>query len=267
VPAGERSPEVAVLTELAKRADLVLANLEGVPADSPPDPANAFDLRFPVERLPILRRAGLTVVGWANNHVADAGLAAIAGGRRALEAADLGVTGAGRDLAEALRPWRAQTTGVRLAVFAACLAGAPAATASAPGVVCLPDHAANLGRAMLEARARREVVLLLLHGGDEYRSAVNEEQGRWARWAVDHGASVVAGSGPHVWQRREFHRGAVVAHSLGNSLCPPRWQGAGSGGWWLLTLDAAGRILHQQTIPAKGPPEANNQAAPTAPGR
>ena len=49
-------------------ADLALANLEGVCSGQPASANQTDDFRFPRERLEILKRAGVTAVGMANNH-------------------------------------------------------------------------------------------------------------------------------------------------------------------------------------------------------
>jgi poly-gamma-glutamate capsule biosynthesis protein CapA/YwtB (metallophosphatase superfamily) len=248
---GDTGKGLADLTNLCREADLGLANLEGIPSGGQPDQAPKFDFRFPAERLLELRRAGIRVVNLANNHAADAGMAGMLEGRAAVENAGIGAVGAGGNLAEAVRPWRGEVKGVRLAVFGVSVVEAPAAGAGRPGVLRLPDHAGVFGPALLAARGNGAVVVVLVHWGDEHVTEPNDEQREWTHWLVGNGASVVAGSGPHVVQKTEMHGGAAIAYSLGNAVYPSALRGRGSGFIWSLAIDAHGAVVSagRQAVP------------------
>jgi hypothetical protein len=210
-------------------AGLFLANLEGVPSMKTPDHAPRYDFRFPPERLTWLKEKGVDAVSLANNHAGDAGRAGLAEALLALHQVGIAVCGAGMNAAEACRPWKTERSGVRVAVFGVCLIDSMAATDHLPGVAKLPEHAALLDREIGSAKAAGETVIVMVHGGDEYHQAVNDEQRQWARWLVNRGANLVAGSHPHVIQRTESYGGAVIAHSLGNAVYPKALKGADSG--------------------------------------
>lgn len=210
-------------------AGLFLANLEGVPSMMSPDAVPRYDFRFPAERLAWLKDQGIDAVSLANNHAGDAGRAGLTDGLSALRRAGIGVCGAGANAAGACRPWRTHCNGVRIAVFGVCLVDAMAATDNLPGVAKLPEHAALLDAELREARHSGETIVVMLHGGDEYRKEVNDEQRQWARWLVNRGAKLIAGAHPHVVQREERYGGAVITHSLGNAVYPKALRGADSG--------------------------------------
>lgn len=212
-------------------ADLFLANLESVPTREPATGRATYDFRFPPERLRWLAERGVDGVSMANNHAGDAGPEGLRSALKALGEAGIGCFGAGRNAEEACRPW------VREGVACFGVAIVPAMVAGeGPGVASLPEHRRDLEREMAAARARGESIVVLVHGGDEYRTEINEEPRRWARWLVARGAVLVAGSGPHVVQREERHGGAVIAHSLGNAVFPKKLKGADGGriGEWHL---------------------------------
>ncbi len=223
-------------------AGLFLANLEGVPSMKPPDHAPRFDFRFPPERLAWLREKGIDAVSLANNHAGDAGQAGLMEGLLALRQAGIGVFGAGRNATEACRPWRTECDGVRIAVFGVCLIDALTANDKQPGVACLPDHASLMETEIRNAKSTGEIVIVLVHGGDEHHPAVNAGQRSWARWLVKRGANVIAGAHPHVVQRGEWHGGAAVVHSLGNAVYPKALKGADSGGIRTFRLAADGGV-------------------------
>ena len=123
----------------------------------------------------------------------------------------------------------AEVDGETVAVFGVCTVDGMIAGPDMPGIAHLPTHGRRLEEAMREAQVKGAEVVVLMHGGDEYRNEVNDSQRRWARWMVRRGARVVAGAHPHVMQRCETHGGAVIAHSLGNAVYPARLGDAGSG--------------------------------------
>jgi hypothetical protein len=210
-------------------AGLFLANLEGVPLMKTPDHAPRYDFRFPPERLTWLKEKGVDAVSLSNNHAGDAGREGLAEALLALRQAGIAVCGAGMNAAEACRPWKTERNGVSIAIFGVCLIDSLVATDDLPGVAKLPEHAASLDLGIRSAKAARETVIVMVHGGDEYHQAVNDEQRQWARWLVNRGANLIAGSHPHVIQRTESYGGAVIAHSLGNAVYPKSLKGADSG--------------------------------------
>lgn len=210
-------------------ADLFLANLEGVPSLLEPGQEPRYDFRFPPARLAYLREHRLDAVSLANNHALDAGRAGLVEGLESLESATLPSFGAGADEAAACRPWRVERKGVKLAVFGVSLLPGDEAGADTAGVATLPNHQSLLSREFSEARRRGERIVVLVHGGDEYRSELNDDQRRWSRWLVASGAAIVAGAHPHVVQREERHGGATVLFSLGNAVYPKELKGADSG--------------------------------------
>lgn len=209
--------------------NVFLANLEGVPSMRHPEIPPRYDFRFPKERLAWLREMGVDAVSMANNHAGDAGRHGLLEGIRAVREAGIGLCGAGKDEMEACQPWHIDINGVRVAVFGVSLVDALVADENSPGVAHLPTHEKLMDQQIRRSKADGNQVIVMVHGGDEYRTEVNEEQRRWARWLVARGADVVAGAHPHVVQRSEVHGGATIIHSLGNAVHPTRLSGAASG--------------------------------------
>ncbi|MES2996658.1 MAG: CapA family protein [Verrucomicrobiota bacterium] len=212
-----------------QEADWFVANLEGIPASNDPPRKPRYDFRFPAERIGMLRGAKVDAVSLANNHAGDAGAVGLLEGLALLEKAGIGVFGAGKNSTAACTPWISERTGTRVACFGVSIVDSLAATTGSPGVAKLPEHANLLDAAMAAARSRGERIVVLLHGGDEYRKTVNRDQLRWSRWLARRGASIIAGAHPHVLQPSEIHAGTRVAHSLGNAVYPQALKGADSG--------------------------------------
>jgi poly-gamma-glutamate synthesis protein (capsule biosynthesis protein) len=218
-------------------SDLFLVNLEGVPSMRQPDKPPRHDFRFPHERLGWLRGRGVDAVSLSNNHAGDAGRDGLLEGMTAIQAAGLGWFGAGTNCAEACRPWMTEVRGQRLAVLGVCIVDGMIAGPDLPGIAHLPAHQRQIEESMHEARASGALVVVLMHGGDEYRSEINDAQRHWARWLVRRGARVVAGAHPHVVQKSEIHGGARIFHSLGNAVYPVALGSAGSGTVWEVWIE------------------------------
>lgn len=209
--------------------DCFVVNLEGIPSLSPPSGKLRYDFRFHPERLGWLKERGVDAVSLANNHACDAGPDGLIEGMAALEKSGIASFGAGKNEAEACRPWRVERNGIKIAVFGISYFETSAAGPDHPGVAVLPLHESILEQEFQMARAAGEQVVVMVHGGTEYDHRVNDDQRRWARWLVANGVSLIVGSHPHVTQREETHGGAVILHSLGNGVYPKNLKGADSG--------------------------------------
>ncbi len=210
-------------------ASLFLANLEGVPSLKNPDRKPQFDFRFPPERLAWLKNRGLDAVSLANNHAGDAGLQGLQEGIQAIQEVGLAVFGAGANESAACEPWQTEVEGHRVAVFGVCLVASLIASPQKPGVAHLPTHAPLLEARLRKAKAAGETIIVIVHGGNEYRREVNATQRKWTRWLVRHGARLIVGAHSHVTQKSETHGGATITHSLGNATYPNHLKGADSG--------------------------------------
>jgi poly-gamma-glutamate capsule biosynthesis protein CapA/YwtB (metallophosphatase superfamily) len=202
-----------------RAADLTALNYEGTLATTGSSKCGAspgptcFAFRAPPRNAAALRRAGVDLANLANNHAFDYGAVAMGQTVRALHRRGIGVTGRPGEV------WRATVRGVRVAAL-----GFASYAWSNP--------IADLGvtRARVRAAARgADVVLVFLHGGAEGADRVRvprgtetylgEDRGNlrgFAHAAVDAGADLVLGSGPHVLRGIERYHGRLIAYSLGN---------------------------------------------------
>lgn len=210
-------------------ADLFFVNLEGIPTVARREEVAGYDFRFPAGRLEWLKERGVDAVSLANNHSMDGGREGLLKGMDLLAGAGIGSFGAGKDERHACRPLCIERGGVPMAVFGVSYFQEGLAGEGRAGVAGLPAHAGRLEREFRAARERAEVIIVMVHGGDEYEREVTAEQRRWARWLVARGADFVVGAHSHVVQPMEFHAGAEVHHSLGNAVYPKSLGGLGSG--------------------------------------
>jgi poly-gamma-glutamate capsule biosynthesis protein CapA/YwtB (metallophosphatase superfamily) len=242
-------PELAPVARVLRGADLAAVNYEGTFGSGGPSKCagglpNCFAFQAPPANTVTLRRAGVDVVNQANNHAHDFGAPGMAMTHAALRRADVAWTGApGRVVVRRRR-------GVRVA-----FAGFSTYGWSAP----MGDDAAV--RALIRRAARRaRIVVALFHAGAEgadrthvpfgAEHAFGEYRGdsrHFAHVAIDAGADLVLGSGPHVLRGLQLYRGRLIAYSLGNLA---GWRNFGTQGTTgisaLLRVRLApnGRLLH-----------------------
>jgi len=212
---------LAAVTAPLRAADLGAVNLEGTLGSSGGSKCggsagsggNCFAFQAPAANVAGLQAAGIDVVNIANNHAFDFGASGQAQTVGALDRAGIAYSG---------RP--GEITVLRLPHARVAFVGFSAYPWTAP----IGDLAAV--RALVRAAARRaNVVVAFVHAGAEGPSQVHtpnhdelafgENRGNpraFAHAAVDAGADLVVGSGPHVLRGIELRHGRLIAYSLGN---------------------------------------------------
>jgi hypothetical protein len=222
VPHGDASSLVGDdLTAIFRRAEIAFANLEGPLYDGSNGPtkscANCFTFRSPTFYAGMLASLGIDAVGLANNHSGDYGEDGRESTMAALRAHGIGFGGLDRDGARAATLLLPDG---RKAAFAAF--------APNDGTLDLNDipAAEKLIRAW---KKTHDLVIVSFHGGAEGWEHVHvvrgseifdgEDRGdvvRFAHAAIDAGADIAIGQGPHVPRAVELYRGHLIAYSLGN---------------------------------------------------
>lgn len=240
----------AIAPEL-RRADLTMVNLETAITDGgDPAPGKQFHFRAPARALVALRRAGVDVVTMANNHGEDYGRRGLADSLAAADDAHLALVGAGRDEDAAFAPYVATVRGQRIAFLGATqvlddnLAAAWTAGPGQPGLASAKDEE-RLERAVRQARAAADTVVVDLHWGQERDSCPLARQQSLARRLVDAGADVVVGSHAHVLLGGGYLGRAYVDYGLGNFVFYARGGAAAESG--VLTLTVRGRAVTAST--------------------
>ena len=216
-----------------KASDIAMANLEG-PLLSDGKPAKiavsgrSYLFRTPPSYAFNLKDAGISMVSLANNHALDFGRPGLASTKRALRKAGVAFSSKNGEIAEF------EVRGVRVGVISLSF-GAP------PRSIAFPARAL---REIERVSGRYDILILSIHAGAEGRSALhvvpgmerflNEARGdliRFAHDAIDRGADLVIGHGPHVPRAVELHRGRLIAYSLGNFATYGGLSVAGESGY------------------------------------
>jgi len=196
------------------------------------------------------------VVTDANNHGLDYGQSGFQDTLAAARSKGFPVIGSGIDEDAAYTPYLATLHGWRVAVLGASQVIAPelvnnwTAAPGHPGIASA-YRVDRLTRAVRDARARADVVVVYLHWGVERDPCPSDRQRTLARQLVDAGADVVVGSHAHVVQGSGYLKRAYVDYGLGNFL----FYATGSGPSTqtsVLTLTLNGRrVVSTTRTPAR----------------
>jgi hypothetical protein len=219
LPPDHGYAELRAVTPLLQAADLTAVNSEGTFAlggsskCGGPNTDTCFAFRAPPSNASALRRAGVDIVNVANNHAFDFGAVGQQQTISALHKHDLQETG---------RPGEITVLDV------------PGAKVAFVGFTAYPWAASITdlfsARQLIRRAARKaNLVVVFVHAGAEGADQTHtpigdevflgEDRGdvrAFAHAAIDAGADLVVGSGPHVLRGMEMYRDRVIAYSLGN---------------------------------------------------
>jgi hypothetical protein len=218
-PPHHGRPLLARVVRVLRRADLAVVNLEGTfgPASASKcavgTSPTCFPFKAPARNAQTLRWAGIDIVNTANNHAYDYGPEGWVATRTALIRAGVEATGAVSEVHVIER------NGTRVAF---------AGFSTYPWTASMSDLA-SVKALIADADRQAEVVVVLMHAGAEgadrthvplgREEAFGEDRGdsrAFAHTAIDAGADVVLGSGPHVLRGMQLYKGRLIAYSLGN---------------------------------------------------
>lgn len=212
------------------RADLAVANLETPLIDEdemPPESPVRTPFRFgaPAGSAALLRAAGITAVSLANNHAYDLGLAGLLRTPAILRQAGVTPLGAAT-LPQALRVETIEAAGWRVGFVAVSTHRNVHPRRGEPLLPYAQTHELplRLGPVLREARARHDLLAVVVHWGQEYEDGPSGSQRRAAHALIDAGADLVIGHHPHVLQGIERHGRGLIAYSLGNFVFPSAAQ-------------------------------------------
>jgi len=217
-PPDAGRPLLSAVRSALRKADIATLNYEGTfgPGGASKCGAgseNCFAFQAPAGNAKTLRWAGVDVVNHANNHAFDYGAIGWRASRDALKRAKVRATGAPGEIVTVTKK------GTKVAFV-----GFSTYTWSNS----MGDFAAVRAR-IQSAADQADIVVAFFHAGAEGadkthvpngpETAFGEYRGdsrRFARTAIDAGADLVLGSGPHVLRGVELYKDRLIAYSLGN---------------------------------------------------
>lgn len=249
----------ARIRDVLPAADILLLNVEGAigdveaPSKCGPNSTACYAIRMPPESAVAFRSVlpDATVVGTvSNNHARDAGSVGFRETLSLLESAGVHVTGADT-IATPIPTALGDTLGIL------GFGTSPGTTTDLRDLEAVRRHVERAveryGRVVVTAHLGAEGVAAQ-RTGDSTEVFYGSSRGNpvaFARTAVDAGASLVIGHGPHVLRALEWRGDALVAYSLGNLLTFGPFSTAeplNRGALLCATIDEEGRVPDAQVV-------------------
>lgn len=199
--------------------DIMAGNLElpvttgGTPIENTP-----YVYKGSPDALPAMRDAGFDVMSLANNHALDQGLEGMRDTMKHLQEAGIGYMGVGENDTEAFAPLLMEAKGLKIAYIGVSEVipfASLKADSNVPGIAETYDTTRTVA-AIRKAEEEADIVVVMVHWGEDGKDIAEELQRDYARQYIDAGADLVIGSHPHVLQGFETYKGKWIAYSLGN---------------------------------------------------
>ncbi|MEZ5785294.1 MAG: CapA family protein [Xanthobacteraceae bacterium] len=211
------------------RPDARIINLETSVTRSDAWLDKGINYRMSPENAGCLRAAGIDCCVLANNHVLDWGSAGLIETIDTVGKLGIRTVGAGRNLAEAIRPTILNISSkgrVIICAFGLPTSGVPgswAAVADAPGVNVLPDLSARsvdcIRHQLDSVRRPGDIVIVSLHWGPNWGYEIPRSQRRFAHDLIDAaGVSIVYGHSSHHAKAVEIYKERLILYGCGDFL-------------------------------------------------
>lgn len=165
-----------------------------------------------------VKECGFDIACLANNHIGDYGPEAVMETISHLKKLDIATVGAGEDLNDANKILYIEKKGFKIAILNYAEHEFGTATRTEAGSA--PLDVFNVIESIKTAKQNADVVIVILHGGNEYNPVPSPRMVKWYRGFADAGASVVINIHPHCPQGFEVYKGTPIIYSLGNFVFP-----------------------------------------------
>lgn len=239
--------------DLMRNADIFMVNNEftyttrGVPTEN-----KQYTFRTSPENVKYLFDMGVDVVSLANNHVYDYGEVSLTDTLDTLEEVEMPYVGAGRNIAEAIKPVYFIANDTRIAIVNATqierndYPDTKGATETTPGTFrCWYDD--RVCDVIREAAECSDYVVAYIHWGTELQVETDWAQDELAPKLAQAGADVIIGDHPHILQKLDYIGDVPVIYSLGNYWFNSKTMDTGL---LEVTLDKDGETEAVKFIPA-----------------
>lgn len=168
-----------------------------------------------------------TVIGLANNHILDYGEKGLVDTLEACEQYGLPTVGAGLNLEQARSPYIHSVMGKKVAIIA--IAEHEFNQSMNEECGSAGTHPIDNYYQIQEAKNQADIVVITLHGGNEYFPLPRPELRKLCHYFIDLGVDAVVCHHPHVPGAYETYRNKPIVYSLGNFIfdnpSPPKnWE-------------------------------------------
>lgn len=200
------------------KADLAICHQE-TPVAGPTGPFSAYpSFNVPPQIISASQQVGYQACTTASNHTIDRGTAGLVRTLDAMDIAGLQHTGSYRTEADSHGVLILQTAAAKIAVIEAAY-GLNGQVPEAAWQVDLLDPDIMIAKARKARALGADIVLGVMHAGDEYSSAPNAEQQDVAHALVDSGQfTMIYGHHTHSVLPIEQYKGTWIVYGLGNGI-------------------------------------------------
>ncbi len=242
--AGKSAEILRDIQPALDRADLRVAQWETVISDHPAPTLKCGPNLIVAPGCEAFLEAGrFDVALMANNHTGDHGPAGVLSTLEKLHAAGIRTVGAGKSAADAAKALHLEKNGFRISILNFCEMEFGTAYEDVPGANAM-DEMENL-RQIAEERKTNDIVLVVIHGGNEHNPVPSPRMRKTYRAFARAGASAVVNIHAHCPQGIEFEEGVPIVYSPGNFFFSDMGELDFSNFWWSgylprLTFDSEG---------------------------
>ena len=201
-----------------EKSDLAICHQE-TPVAGPTGPFSAYpSFNGPPQIITAAQQVGYQACTTASNHTIDRGTAGLVRTLDALDAAGVQHTGSYRTEADSQGVLILQTAAAKIAVIDAAY-GLNGQTPEAAWQVDMLDPAAMIAKAKKARVLGADIVLGVMHAGDEYSTVPNAQQRDVAHALVDSGQfTMIYGHHTHSVLPIEKYKGTWIVYGLGNGI-------------------------------------------------
>ncbi len=254
LPANNGADLFKDVRRILRGVNIAAGNLEGTLLDAGgtpkrcSNPAVCYAFRMPQKYVNNLVDAGFDFVSIANNHINDFGPTGVSSTERTLTGAGIKYAG----LKGRCETATIERDGRKIGFVA---------FGHNRGTMSINEFA-EMQRVVSRLKKNHDLVVVSFHGGAEGKghshvphkteTAFGENRGdveKFAHAAIDAGADVVYGHGPHVTRAAELYNGHLILYSLGNFCTPYRVSVGGISGYApvvVATIDSDGKFVSGQ---------------------
>lgn len=236
-----------------EETDILFGNLEGPYTDDPHmAPSTGVPVIPAAHNVEVFGPTGFNVMSMANNHIVDAGHAAMLETAQRLNAQGVATCGIGRDLTTARQPAIVGANGIKVAflAYASVFPSGYEARSNVPGLApvrgynhyhnlysnyqapgippiieTIPDRTdlKNLSEDIGKAREEADLVVTSFHWGDFMQPFhLTDHETRTAHFCIDEGADLVVGHHHHLLRGIEWYKEKPIFYGLGHFVFDAR---------------------------------------------
>ena len=199
-----------------READFIVGNLETVLANrNTPILKSGRALRVPSAAVKGLQALGFTAVNLANNHIFDHGASGLKCTLDALDGAEIAHFGAGMDPVSAGQPWIGGGKDFQIGILGCC---EHEFSVNPHGATANGLDWRMLIPAIEDLREKCDLLIVLYHGGKEYRELPSPEEQKNCRFLIERGVDAVVCQHSHTVGAVEHWEKGVIFYGQGNFL-------------------------------------------------